>query len=99
MNSLTYADVVDEEASRASSIGSTGQQMAISFGVAAASLVASLFLLNVPQADVIAYTNGLHRTFITLGVFTVLSSLSFRALRKTDGNNVSRYMLRQEAVE
>lgn len=99
MNSLIYADIVDSDASKASSIASTGQQMAISFGVATASLVAALFLDNVPQSDVVGYVHGLHLTFITLGIFTVLSSIGFHRLRPADGSNVSRYVLRQEAVD
>jgi len=44
MNTLVYADVTEAETSSASSIAATMQQMAISFGVATASLAtASLF--------------------------------------------------------
>src|SRR5580704_12843089 len=38
MNTLAFADVTEEQASSASTIASTMQQMAISFGVATASL-------------------------------------------------------------
>ena len=41
MNTLVYADVTEEQASSASTIASTMQQMAISFGVATASLATS----------------------------------------------------------
>ena len=99
MNSLTYADVQDERASQASSIAGTAQQMALSFGVASASLVAALFLNNIPQTDSIRYINGLHHTFLLLGGFTILSSGIFSRLHARDGNNVSQYMLRKEAVE
>ena len=44
MNTLVYADVSEEQASSASSIASTVQQMAISFGVASASLVTAFFI-------------------------------------------------------
>lgn len=99
MNSLTYADVDDDRASEASSIASTAQQLALSFGVASASLVAALFLTGIDQADHTAYINGLHHTFLVLGAFTIISSLIFRGLRKDDGSSVSHYMLRKEAVE
>lgn len=98
MNSLTYADVDDDRASEASSIASTAQQMAISFGVAVASLVAALFLTDVPQSDHVAYIGGLHSTFLVLGAFTIVSGMMFRGLRRDDGSNVSHYMLRKEAV-
>jgi EmrB/QacA subfamily drug resistance transporter len=44
MNTLAYADVGTRDASSASTIASTVQQMAVSFGVAAASLVAAFFI-------------------------------------------------------
>src|SRR5215470_18038268 len=44
MNTLAYADIAESDTSMASTIASTGQQMAISFGVASASLVAALFI-------------------------------------------------------
>jgi MFS family permease len=44
MNTLVYADVTEVEASGASSIASTMQQMAISFGVATASLATAFFI-------------------------------------------------------
>ena len=43
MNTLVYADVTEEQESSASTIASTMQQMAISFGVASASLVTAFF--------------------------------------------------------
>ncbi len=44
MNTLVYADVTEEEASGASTIASTMQQMAISFGVAISSLATVFFI-------------------------------------------------------
>jgi EmrB/QacA subfamily drug resistance transporter len=99
MNSLTFADVPDTDASKATSISSTAQQMALSFSVALSSLVAAFFLGGIPQADTAGYVSGLHRAFLALGMFTVLSTVSFRGLRRSDGSNVSRYTLRKEAVE
>lgn len=99
MNSLVYADVDDDRASEASSIASTAQQLALSFGVATASLVAALFLRGVDQTDHTAYIHGLHLTFLVLGAFTIVSGLLFRGLRREDGRNVSHFVLRKEAVE
>ncbi|HEY0979005.1 MAG TPA: DHA2 family efflux MFS transporter permease subunit [Flavobacteriales bacterium] len=99
LNSLVYADVDDQEASKASSVASTAQQMALSFGVAVASLVAGLFLRDVQQTDAAGYITGLHWTFLSLGIFTLLSSLLFRELHPADGANVSHHVLRREAVE
>ena len=51
MNTLAYADIGEHEASGASTIASTVQQMAVSFGVAAASLAAALFIPDRTQAS------------------------------------------------
>lgn len=91
INSLVYADVDDSRASEASSIASTFQQLALSFGVAIASLVAALFLANIPQTAQSAYIQGLHHTFLVLGAFTIISGLIFRGLERGDGSNVSHY--------
>jgi hypothetical protein len=53
-------------------------------------LVAAWYLGGVPQTDSVAVTSALHRTFLTVGVLTMLSSLAFRTLRPGDGDNVSR---------
>lgn len=99
MNTLVYADVSDTDASKASSIAGTAQQMALSFGVAVGSLVAAVFLFGVSEADKVRYVAGLHGTFLVLGAFTVLSSAMFHGLRPEDGENVSHHTLRREAVE
>src|SRR6202521_1450354 len=44
MNTLAYADVGDHDASSASTIASTVQQLAVSFGIATASPAASFFI-------------------------------------------------------
>lgn len=89
MNSLVYADVKDREASMATSIASTAQMMALSFGVAFASLLAAWFIGDTPQSDRAELIPALHHSFIALGAITVLSSLTFWRLHPDDGNNVS----------
>jgi EmrB/QacA subfamily drug resistance transporter len=89
MNTLVYADVEEKDASMASSIASTGQQMAISFGVAAAGLTTAFF---VPGS---AYTNpgtmiaGIHKAFLFLGALTMASTLVFAGLKRSDGEAVN----------
>ncbi len=91
MNTLVYADVTDAQASRASSIASTAQQLALSFGVAFGSVSAQWFLHSVPQSDHPAFISALHHAFLTLGTLTIVSSLSFAALKPEDGSNVSSH--------
>ncbi|HEY8938795.1 MAG TPA: MFS transporter, partial [Cellvibrio sp.] len=90
MNSMAYADVSAGEASMASTIASSLQQLSISFGLAFASIIAGWYLGDVSQSNQLAVTSALHYAFLTLGGLTILSSLSFWSLRKHDGDNVSR---------
>ncbi len=96
MNTLVYADVPDREASMATSIASTAQMMALSFGVAFASLVAAWFVGGTPDATNTNLMPALHKAFLVLGGLTILSSLSFWRLHPHDGDNVSN---RQRAGE
>ncbi len=91
MNTLVYADVSGSQTSSASTIASTGQQMSISFGVASASLIASLFVPERLHSDPAAMVHGVHEAFIVLGLITIASSVVFMELRKTDGGAVSSY--------
>jgi EmrB/QacA subfamily drug resistance transporter len=90
MNTLVYADITEEEASNASSIASTMQQMSISFGVAGASLMTAIFLPDRFRSDPVQFIHGIHRAFFLLGGMTVLSTLVFRGLKKGDGGEVSQ---------
>lgn len=90
INSMTYADIEPFDSSMASTIGSSLQQMALSFGLACGSLVAAWYLGDLPQSDKIAVTNALHHAFLTLGAVTMLSSVFFWTLKNEDGENVTK---------
>jgi len=89
MNTLVYADISDEQVSRASSIASTSQQMSISFGVAIAGLATAFFLPAHAYTDRTEFIHGIHKAFLALGGFTILSTIVFRKLRAGDGETVS----------
>jgi hypothetical protein len=90
MNTLVYADVTEEQESAASTIASTSQQMAISFGVASASLVTVFFIPDLSRSTPAQYIGGIHRAFLVLGAMTLLSTIVFRGLKRGDGALVSR---------
>jgi EmrB/QacA subfamily drug resistance transporter len=90
MNTLAYADVEGADTSMASTLASSIQQLSMSFGLAAASLVAGWFLDGLPQTDHVLVTDALHKAFLALAVLTLLSSLSFWQLKAHDGDAVSR---------
>jgi MFS family permease len=90
MNTLVYADVSVQEESAASSIASTMQQMAISFGVASASLVTAFFVPDRHTSGAAEFIHGIHRAFFVLGGMTLVSTSVFYQLKKGDGDTVSQ---------
>jgi EmrB/QacA subfamily drug resistance transporter len=93
MNTLVYADVTEEQASSASTIASTMQQMAISFGVATASLATAFFIPNHFHTTAPEMIHGIHQAFLVLGGWTILSAIVFRELKNDDGNTVSQHKI------
>lgn len=90
MNTLAYADVESKDSSMASTIASSFQQLSMSFGLAAGSIVTAWFLGRVPQTDQVMVTKALHHAFIALAVMTMLSSLVFARLRRDDGESITK---------
>ena len=90
MNTLTYADVSPQRTSAASSLSSTSQQLSISFGVAAAGLVAMAFVPETARSLPGEMILGLHHAFITLGIFTAISTVVFSRLKPDDGADETR---------
>ena len=91
MNTLAYADVNEREASGASTIASTVQQMAVSFGVAAASFAANLFIPDRLHASAPQMIHGIHLALWVLGALTIASTIVFNELKSGDGATVSRH--------
>ena len=89
MNTLAYADVSGRQASSASTIASTVQQMAVSFGVAMASLAAAVFIPDRFHATAPQMIHGIHLAMWGLGALTIVSTVVFFALDSGDGDAVS----------
>ena len=89
VNSMAYADIESRDASMASTIASSMQQLSMSFGLACGSLIVAWYLGSLPQTDRVALTHALHGAFVTLAAVTMLSSVAFWRLRPNDGANVS----------
>lgn len=94
-NTLVYADAPEADTSSASAsasastIASTLRQMSMSFGVAAAGLTTAVFVADRFRAGPAELMSGLHRAFLVLGGFTILSTAVFWRLKRDDGGNVS----------
>ena len=90
MNTLVYADLTEAQTSNGSSIASTGQQLAISFGVAAAGLTTAFFIPREFHPSPESMISGVHKALVTLGALTILSTTVFAGLRPGDGGSVSQ---------
>jgi len=89
MNTVVYADVTQSQTSMASTIVSTAQQMAMSFGVATASLVTAFFIPEGFKSEPTQLIHGLSKAFLLLGGLTIISAFVFRELKNTDGDDLS----------
>lgn len=85
MNSLAYASITHEELSAATSIMSTVQQLAQSFGVATAAILVKFFSVS---GLAVLTIKTFHQTFFTMGLLTFLSILIFIHLKNEDGREL-----------
>ncbi|MFS2221433.1 multidrug transporter subunit MdtD [Pantoea sp. B65] len=83
MNTITLADLTDENASSGNSMLAVTQQLAIGFGVAVSAAVLRMYQ-NFDGSTV----DHFHATFLTMGVVTILSALVFMLLKPGDGRNL-----------
>lgn len=87
MNSLAYAEIPQENLSDATSIVSTAQQLAQSFGVAVGALLLYTFSgHNTAHAALTPHV--FHESFFALGTITLLTSLVFLGLKPNDGHEM-----------
>ncbi|MFI4890454.1 MAG: DHA2 family efflux MFS transporter permease subunit [Steroidobacterales bacterium] len=91
LNTFSIADIDDAQASNASTISSTVQQLSLSFGIAAASLVTALFVPDRFHASPAEMIQGIHRAFLVIGAWMILAAVTFLRLRNSDGAAVSQY--------
>jgi EmrB/QacA subfamily drug resistance transporter len=82
MSSLGYADLGAEDLSSATSIMSTIQQLAQSFGVAMSAFLIRSFT---PHHDLLLTPTVFHLTFFAMGIMTLISIMIFTRLKKEDG--------------
>ncbi|MBP2169051.1 EmrB/QacA subfamily drug resistance transporter [Erwinia toletana] len=83
MNTITLADLTDENASSGNSMLAVTQQLAIGFGVAVSAAVLRMYQ-NFDGTTV----DHFHATFLTMGVVTILSALVFMLLKPGDGRHL-----------
>lgn len=91
MGTLAFAEIPAPDASMASTIASTMQQMSLSFGVATASLATAIFIPDRFRSHPGELLHGIHLALLVLGAMTILSAVVFRELKPGDGDNVSQH--------
>ena len=84
MNTITLADLTDDNASGGNSLLAVTQQLSISLGVAVSAAV----LRSYQSLEGASTIDQFHYTFITMGVITVISALMFMLLKTKDGRNL-----------
>ncbi|WP_318357187.1 multidrug transporter subunit MdtD [Enterobacter sp.] len=84
MNTITLADLTDENASSGNSMLAVTQQLSISLGVAVSAAVLR-FYEGFESANTV---EQFHYTFITMGVITLISASVFMLLKAKDGRNL-----------
>ncbi|MEL2243840.1 multidrug transporter subunit MdtD [Leclercia adecarboxylata] len=96
MNTITLADLNDENASGGNSVLAVTQQLSISLGVAVSAAVLRFY----EGFDSTNTVEQFHSTFITMGVLTVVSALVFMLLKPKDGRNLikERHKTKQTPV-
>jgi EmrB/QacA subfamily drug resistance transporter len=84
MNTITLADLTDENASSGNSVLAVTQQLSISLGVAVSAAVLRLY----EGIDSFNTVEQFHYTFLTMGAVTLVSAFVFMLLRPKDGRNL-----------
>jgi len=87
MNSLAYANIEHEDTGAATSIMSTIQQLAQSFGVAIAAILVRFFATD-PSNHSVLSIQTFHETFFAMGILTLVSVVIFSQLKKEDGQEL-----------
>lgn len=84
MNTISLADLTDENASSGNSVLAVTQQLSISLGVAVSAAVLRFY----EGMDSVNTVEQFHYTFLTMGAVTLVSALVFLLLRPKDGRNL-----------
>jgi len=93
MNTITLADLTDENASSGNSVLAVTQQLSISLGVAVSAAVLRFY----EGVDGTNTVEQFHYTFITMGALTVVSALVFMLLKPKDGRNLIKERHKEKA--
>lgn len=86
MNTLTLGDLTNDNASSGNSLMAVTQQISISLGISASTLVLHGFIRHSEGSTL----DHFHSTFMVMGLITIASMLVFSRLKKMDGDSLIR---------
>ena len=87
MNSLAFAELHEDELSASTSITSTVQVLAQSFGVAVGAILLRYYSSQ-PNEEAALTPAIFHQAFFALGIITFISALLFMRLKRDDGKQM-----------
>lgn len=88
MNTLTVADLTDDNVSSGNSLMVVFQQLSMTLAIAFAAIFMNVFA-DFPTAMFDQKTEPFQATMIVMGVFTFFATFIFVILHKTDGDNMA----------
>lgn len=88
MNTLTVADLNDENVSSGNSLMVVFQQLSFTLAIAFAAIFMNVFS-DFPTALFDSQTEPFQATMVVMGIFTFFSTFIFVILQKTDGDNLA----------
>lgn len=88
MNTLTIADLTDDNVSSGNSLMVVVQQLSLTIAIAVAAIFMNTFS-NYQLTFFAANTGIFQATLVTMGIFTFLATFVFVVLQKTDGDNMA----------
>jgi EmrB/QacA subfamily drug resistance transporter len=86
-NTMSYADISDQDMSQATSFSSTTQQISFAVGIALAAQLLNL-LMHLSGGETLSVAN-FHHAFIIIGFGTMIPLFLFRKLKVDAGHSVS----------
>lgn len=98
MNTLAYSDIEEKHLSSATSMLSTLQQLAQSFGVALSAAVIQYYALDASGSLLLNF-NVFHNTFFIMGIVLLVSALSYFYLTKEDGASMFKKPSNKEPLK
>lgn len=95
VNALTYADITDRDASKATSMSAVLQQMSLALGVAIAGMILEVETM---LTGTHLQLRDFHIAFLIISALTLIAVIPFITMAKNAGASVSGHRLKEETA-